>query len=254
MSASDLKRLSAEHRRALNAYARKHGRTWRAKLLTARAKGGYGIEGPLVHAVNLVGPSGIRAYRVTEENPGRKRPRKAASKASAGSLYNVRLFDPEVGSFRHYARMRGTSAKDVGRRFLAKWAMSGDPNWGDMGPTEDDISVVKATSRKVANPFAACERVTPRFNAHQGRTINYRGADYEVDGCGIGNTAHRAIGQQTEGAARLRNLKTGKSRYVAKRVIRDIKYHRGADGVLGAALRKPRAKKTPKRKSAKGRR
>lgn len=72
MSAADLKRLTPAHKAALNAFARKHGRTWRSKLLTLREKGGYGIEGDLVHAVNVVGPSGIRAYRVTVANPGRK--------------------------------------------------------------------------------------------------------------------------------------------------------------------------------------
>jgi hypothetical protein len=72
MAAKDLGRLDARHRAALNAFARKHGRTWRSKLLALRAKGGYGIEGELVHAVNIVGPSGIRAYKVTVANPGRK--------------------------------------------------------------------------------------------------------------------------------------------------------------------------------------
>lgn len=82
MSAADLSRLSAGHCRALDAYARRHGRTWRAKLLTARARGGYGIEGDLVHAVNLVGPSGIRAYKPgATRNPGRKTAAKRARAA-----------------------------------------------------------------------------------------------------------------------------------------------------------------------------
>jgi len=83
MSAADLSRLSAAHRRALDAYARRHGRTWRAKLLAARARGGYGIEGDLVHAVNLVGPSGIRAYKpVATRNPGRKAKARGTSRGT----------------------------------------------------------------------------------------------------------------------------------------------------------------------------
>jgi hypothetical protein len=74
---------------------------------------------------------------------GNKRMANPAKRKASRSTYNVRLFDPEVGSFRHYATMRGTSVRDVARRFLAKWS-TGD----DASISEDDISVVKVAKRK----------------------------------------------------------------------------------------------------------
>lgn len=176
MTAAAISRLNADHRRALNAYARKHGRTWRKSLLAARARGGYGIEGDLAHAVNLIGPSGLRAYKV--------------------------------------------------------------------GATP--------------NPSARCAPVRlasgKRFNAFDGRTVKYKGNTYEVVGCGTGSVASKRAGALSEGTYALRNLKTGKIRYVAKRTVRDLAYHRGGRAILGMP-KKPRAKarKAPARKPAKRR-
>ena len=75
--------------------------------------------------------------------PTKRKPAKTKKRKASLSSYNVRLFDPEVGSFRHYATMRGTSVRDVARRFLAKWS-TGD----DASISEDDISVVKVAKRK----------------------------------------------------------------------------------------------------------
>jgi hypothetical protein len=106
MTAAAISRLNADHRRALNAFARSHGRTWRSKLLALRAKGGYGIEGDLVHAVNLVGPSGIRAYKVgATPNPASAcLPSRRPSGKSRG--YNV-----HEGDVFHY---RGARYKVIG--------------------------------------------------------------------------------------------------------------------------------------------
>lgn len=105
-------------------------------------------------------------------------------------------------------------------------------------------------SQKVANPSASCPRQSPKFNAYQGRTVKYRKKSYEIEGCGIGRTAKRSIGKQEEGTYALRNLKTGKKKYVAKRVIRDLAYHRGGKAILGMP-KKPRAKKPVKNPSRK---
>lgn len=108
---------------------------------------------------------------------------------------------------------------------------------------------VKNTA-KVANPSASCPRQSPKFNAYQGRTVKYRKKSYEIEGCGIGRTAKRSIGKQEEGTYALRNLKTGKKKYVAKRVIRDLAYHRGGKAILGMPKRKKAAPKKGKMSAA----
>lgn len=105
---------------------------------------------------------------------------------------------------------------------------------------------VKNTA-KVANPSASCPRQSPKFNAYQGRTVKYRKKSYEIEGCGIGRTAKRSIGKQEEGTYALRALKTGRKKYVAKRVIRDLAYHRGGKAILGMPKRKKAVKNPSKR-------
>lgn len=102
-------------------------------------------------------------------------------------------------------------------------------------------------SQKVANPSASCPRQSPKFNAYQGRTVKYRKKSYEIEGCGIGRTAKRSIGKQEEGTYALRALKTGRKKYVAKRVIRDLAYHRGGKAILGMPKRKKAVKNPSKR-------
>lgn len=109
------------------------------------------------------------------------------------------------------------------------------------------IPAPKRNSRKVANPSASCPRQSSKFNAYQGRTVKYRKKSYEVEGCGIGRTAKRSIGKQEEGTYALRALKTGKKKYVAKRVIRDLAYHRGGKAILGMPKRKKAVKNPSKR-------
>ena len=112
------------------------------------------------------------------------------------------------------------------------------------------IPAPKRKSRKVANPSASCPRQSSKFNAYQGRTVKYRKKSYEVEGCGIGRTAKRSIGKQEEGTYALRALKTGKKKYVAKRVIRDLAYHRGGKAILGMPKRKKAAPKKGKMTAA----
>lgn len=133
MSAADLKRLNAEHRRALNAYAREHGRTWRSKLNAARLRGDRSIRGDLAHAVNLIGPSGIRAYRVTMENPGRKRVARVLVAAT----------NADGMTWREWAYAAGMSDRSVAAKPAAKvraWKAGEDP------------SEYRATAPKRINP------------------------------------------------------------------------------------------------------
>ena len=104
-----------------------------------------------------------------------------------------------------------------------------------------------APPRKIGTPSASCPRQSPKFNAYQGRTVKYRKKSYEIEGCGIGRTAKRSIGKQEEGTYALRALKTGKKKYVAKRVIRDLAYHRGGKAILGMPKRKKAVKNPSKR-------
>lgn len=120
----------------------------------------------------------------------------------------------------------------------------------------------RAKPRKSRNPSARCAPIRlasgQRFNAFDGRTVKYRGRSYEVVGCGTGSVAHKRAGALSEGTYALRSLKTGKTIYVPKRVVRDLAFHRGGKAILGMP-KKPRAKKTknpsrrrkaaPKRKS-----
>ena len=111
-----------------------------------------------------------------------------------------------------------------------------------------DMNIVgKAPARKIGNPSASCPRQSSKFNAYQGRTVKYRKKSYEIEGCGIGRTAKRSIGKQEEGTYALRALKTGKKKYVAKRVIRDLAYHRGGKAILGMPKRKKAVKNPSKR-------
>lgn len=135
--------------------------------------------------------------------------------------------------------MRSTSAAKVRAKYLLQHPSVRPAN----------IKAVRhSMSRKVANPSASCPRQSPKFNAYQGRTVKYRKKSYEVEGCGIGRTAKRSIGKQEEGTYALRALKTGKKKYVAKRVIRDLAYHRGGKAILGMP-KKPRAKKVAPKKT-----
>ena len=134
--------------------------------------------------------------------------------------------------------MRSTSAAKVRAKYLLQHPSVRPAN----------IKAVRhSASRKVANPSASCPRQSPKFNAYQGRTVKYRKKSYEIEGCGIGRTAKRSIGKQEEGTYALRALKTGKKKYVAKRVIRDLAYHRGGKAILGMPKRKKAVKNPSKR-------
>lgn len=159
----------------------------------------------------------IRSYRVTNNR--------------SGEVLGVFRAQSAGGARRAAARAEGYSAAEVR-------AMTGNhPRLAHF-----DVAVV---SKKVANPSASCPRQSPKFNAYQGRTVKYRKKSYEIEGCGIGRTAKRSIGKQEEGTYALRNLKTGKKKYVAKRVIRDLAYHRGGKAILGMPKR---AKRVPAKK------
>lgn len=113
-------------------------------------------------------------------------------------------------------------------------------------PYTKDPTPMKLT-RRHSNPASAClpKRIGKApYNVHEGQVITYRGTRYKIIGCGIGETARRSIGVQVEGTYALLNEKTNHVIYVAKRVVRDIAYHRGiegrpsAKGPLTAAKRK----------------
>lgn len=92
--------------------------------------------------------------------------------------------------------------------------------------------------RRLANPNAPCAPVRlgkSRYNAYVGATIEYRGNTYEIVGCGVGSSASKKAGALTEGTYAMRNLQTGKMRYVPKRRVRDEAYHRGGRAILGMA-------------------
>ena len=109
---------------------------------------------------------------------------------------------------------------------------------------------------RVRNPSSAClptRRPSGKsrgFNVYEGKTITYRGTRYKIIGCGTGSVAHKHAGAQVEGTYALLNEKTNKVRYVAKRTIRDLAYHRGvagrptAKGRLTAKRRKSTRAKT----------
>lgn len=84
MAKRDIARMTpAEHREFLS-WARRYGSSWKKQIRQRRMDGR--LEGPAATAFNKIGPSGLIAYRLTManvENPGRKRPRKAAKKAPA---------------------------------------------------------------------------------------------------------------------------------------------------------------------------
>lgn len=112
-----------------------------------------------------------------------------------------------------------------------------------------------APKRKTRNPSSAClptRRASSKsrgFNVYEGQSITYKGTRYKVIGCGIGATATRSIGVQAEGTYALLNERTNKVRYVAKRVVRDIAYHRGLAG--RPAAKGPRTAKARKSTRAK---
>lgn len=136
--------------------------------------------------------------------------------------------------------MRSTSAAKVRAKYLLQHPSVRPAN----------IKAVRHSASKVANPSASCPRQSASFNAYQGRTVKYRKKSYEIEGCGIGRTAKRSIGKQEEGTYALRALKTGKKKYVAKRVIRDLAYHRGGKAILGMPKRKKAAPKKGKMTAA----
>lgn len=114
--------------------------------------------------------------------------------------------------------------------------------------------------KRTRNPSSAClpvRRGKAPYNVHEGQSLTYRGHTYKVIGCGVGSLARKSIGAQTEGTYALLNVKTNRVIYVAKRVVRDIAYHRGvegrptAKGRLTAKRRKStRAKMTPAERAA----
>ena len=58
-------------------------------------------------------------------------------KSAASPAYIVSIFDPEAGQFVRHSRMKGTSARDVERRAMAKWGLDAD-----------DVKVTKVTANK----------------------------------------------------------------------------------------------------------
>lgn len=161
------------------------------------------------------------------------------------------MTDAEHREFASFARMYGSQWKKQIRQRRMDGRLSGPAAtaFNKIGPS-GLIAYRLTMANKVANPSASCPRQSPKFNAYQGRTVKYRKKSYEIEGCGIGRTAKRSIGKQEEGTYALRNLKTGRKKYVAKRVIRDLAYHRGGKAILGMP-KKPRAKKAVKNPSHK---
>lgn len=151
MSAADLKRLTPAHRAALNAFARKHGRAWRSKLLTLRERGGYGIEGDLVHAVNIVGPSGIRAYKVSVANPGRKRKSSMTTKRKTTAKRRAPQRNP--------APPRGPRMDAFTRAYIeaAIWS-STDDNGDPMDRNYDEDDLAGPTLLKMKRDCAKFQR------------------------------------------------------------------------------------------------
>lgn len=88
-------------------------------------------DAPMVYAVTVYAHR--RAKKVG--NPSRKR--KATKKRIATASYTVSIFDPEAGSFIRFSRMKGTSARDVERRVMAKWNLDAD-----------DVKVTKSATKK----------------------------------------------------------------------------------------------------------
>lgn len=64
--------LSAVHRAALDRAAQQYGRTWKAEVLRRRTYG-LPLDPDVVHAINVVGPSAIRAYSPRKANAPRSR-------------------------------------------------------------------------------------------------------------------------------------------------------------------------------------
>lgn len=138
-------------------------------------------------------------------------------------------------------------------------------SWG-RGPYRLITRRVKREPLSLRNPSATCTRVSERNNAYQGRTVYLGDNAYEVSGCG---TQEKQSVSVNEGTYALRNLSTGKVKYVKKSVLRNLKYHAGGEGVLGApeplafkraqarraaAKRAAKSLQNPARKSKKGKR
>lgn len=64
--------LSAAHRAALDRAAQQYGRTWKSEVLRRRTYG-LPLDPDVVHAINFVGPSAIRAYSPRKANAPRSR-------------------------------------------------------------------------------------------------------------------------------------------------------------------------------------
>lgn len=160
----------------------------------------------------------------------------------------ARMTDAEHREFASFARMYGSQWKKQIRQRRMDGRLSGPAAtaFNKIGPS-GLIAYRLTMANKIANPSASCPRQSPKFNAYQGRTVKYRKKSYEIEGCGIGRTAKRSIGKQEEGTYALRALKTGRKKYVAKRVIRDLAYHRGGKAILGMPKRKKAVKNPSKR-------
>jgi len=78
----------------------------------------------------LAGDRSRRKIAAKTRNPS---PKKRVVTAS----YTVSIFDPEAGSFIRFSRMKGTSARDVERRVMAKWNLDAD-----------DVKVTKSATKK----------------------------------------------------------------------------------------------------------
>lgn len=141
---------------------------------------------------------------------------------------------------------RSTSAAKVRAKYLLQHPSVRPAN----------IKAVRHSSTKTRNPSSAClptRRPSGKsrgFNVYEGKVITYRGTRYKIIGCGTGSVARKHAGAQVEGTYALLNEKTNKVRYVAKRTIRDLAYHRGvagrptAKGRLTAKRRKSTRAKT----------
>ena len=148
-----------DRRDSYKASVSEYGHTVWSGRINAPRSGGGAVDSPLAYdgaaraalsfasneAVDISGASwtdrGVHVGRslatrfAKQENPSRKR--KAPSKTKASATYVVAIFDPEAGHFVRHSRMKGTTARDVERRVMAKWGLD-----------SDDVKVIKAPAKK----------------------------------------------------------------------------------------------------------